>query len=156
KPQPFAEIILVDARTGWEVLTGEVGQVVMKSSTLALGYWNDSVNIFCTRLNGYYLTGDLVYRDEDGYFYYVDRASDAIDLGDGTWLYSALSEERVLMRCSDVRDCTVLAACGDDGRLVAEVLLLFTADADPARDRDGEVRAALGEVAAAVPLRIVA
>lgn len=156
KPQPFAEIILVNPRTGQEVPTGQVGMVAMKSPTLAIGYWNDSINTFRARLNGYYLTGDLMYRDEDGYFYHVDRASDAVDLGDGNWLYTALSEERILKHCPDVRDCTVLAARGDDGKLVTEVLLLLAADADPALDRDGEVRAALGEVSAAVPLRIVA
>ena len=155
KPQPFAEIIVVDPRTGVEVPTGQVGMVAMKSPTLALGYWNDSVNTFRTRLNGYYLTGDLMYRDEDGYFYHVDRASDAVDLGDGNWLYTALSEERILKRGPDVRDCTVVAARGDGGSAAVEVMLLIAADADPARDRDGEVRAVLGEVAA-LPLRIVA
>jgi acyl-coenzyme A synthetase/AMP-(fatty) acid ligase len=153
---PFAEIILVDPRTGQEVPTGEVGQVAMKSPTLAIGYWNDSVATFRTRLNGYYLTGDLMYRDEDGYFYHMDRASDAVALGDGNWLYTALSEERILKRCPDVRDCTVLAARGDDGRLVADVLLVLAPGADPTRDRDGEVRAAVGEAAAAVLRRIVA
>jgi acyl-coenzyme A synthetase/AMP-(fatty) acid ligase len=155
KPQPFAEIILVDPRTGQEVAAGEVGMVAMKSPTLAIGYWNDSVNTFRTRLNGYYLTGDLMYRDEDGYFYHVDRASDAVDLGDGNWLYTVLSEERILRRCPDVRDCTVLAARADDGSPVTEVLLVLAADADPALDRDDEVRAALGEVATAVPVRIM-
>ena len=57
--------------------------VGLKSPTLALGYWNDSVNTFRTRLNGYYLTGDLMYRDAEGYYYHVDRASDAVDLGGG-------------------------------------------------------------------------
>ncbi len=156
KPLPFAEIILVDPGTGREVPTGQVGMVAMKSPTLALGYWNDSVNTFRTRLNGYYLTGDLMYRDESGYFYHVDRAVDAVDLGDGNWLYTAQSEERILKRCPDVRDCTVLGARGEDGRLVIDVLLLLAPDADPARDRDGEVRAALGEVTAAVPRRVVA
>jgi 3-aminoavenalumate diazotase len=156
KPQPFAEIILVDPQTGQEVPAGEVGMVAMKSPTLAIGYWNDSVSTFRTRLNGYYLTGDLMYRDEDGYFYHVDRASDALDLGGGNWLYTALSEERILSGCPDVRDCTVLAARGGDGRLVTEVLLLLAPDADATRDRGGEVRAALGEVAAAMPVRIVA
>ncbi len=155
KPQPFAEIILMDPRTGQEVPTGEVGQAAMKSPTLALGYWNDSAATYRTRRNGYYLTGDLMYRDEDGYFYHVDRASDAVDLGGGNWLYTALSEERILKRCPDVRDCTVLAARGEDGRAVTEVLLLLAANAGAALDREGEVRAALGEVAAAVPLRIV-
>jgi acyl-coenzyme A synthetase/AMP-(fatty) acid ligase len=155
KPQPFAEIILVDQRTGQEVPAGQVGMVAMKSPTLALGYWNDSAATFRTRLNGYYLTGDLMLRDSGGYFYHVDRVSDAVDLGDGNWLYTALSEERILMRCPDVRDCTVLAGRGDDGTVVAEVLLVLAPDADPALDRDGEVRAALGEVAAALPRRIV-
>jgi acyl-coenzyme A synthetase/AMP-(fatty) acid ligase len=156
KPVPFAEIVVVDPQTGQEVPTGQVGMIAMKSPTLALGYWNDSVSTFRTRLNGYYLTGDLMYRDEDGYFYHVDRASDAVDLGDGNWLYTALSEERILKRCPDVRDCTVLAVRAPDGVLVIDVLLLLAPDADPALDRDGEVRAALGEVAQAVPRRIVA
>ncbi len=155
RAQPFAEIVLVDPRTGEEVPAGQVGMVAMKSPTLAIGYWNDSVNTFRTRLNGYYLTGDLMYRDEDGYFYHVDRATDAVDLGGGNWLYTALSEERILSRCPDVRDCTVLAARGDDGRLITDVLLVLAAGADPALDRDADVRAALGEAAAAVPLRIV-
>ncbi len=154
-PQPFAEIILVNPQTGQEVPTGEVGMVAMKSPTLALGYWNDSVNTFRTRLNGYYLTGDLMYRDEEGYFYHMDRASDAVDLGGGNWLYTALSEERILKRCADVRDCTVLAGRGEDGNLLAEVLLVLAPGADPALDRDAEVGAALGEAAAAVPRRIL-
>jgi acyl-coenzyme A synthetase/AMP-(fatty) acid ligase len=154
KAQPFAEIILVDTRTGQEVPAGEVGMAAMKSPTLALGYWNDSVSTFRTRLNGYYLTGDLMYRDEEGYFYHVDRVSDAVDLGDGNWIYTVLSEERILQRCPDVRDCTVLAARGGDGKLVIEVLLLLAGDADPMIDRDGEVRTALGAGATGLPLRI--
>jgi acyl-coenzyme A synthetase/AMP-(fatty) acid ligase len=154
KAQPFAEIILVDTETGRQVPDGEVGMVAMKSPTLALGYWNDSASTFRTRLNGYYLTGDLMYRDGDGYFYHMDRVSDAVDLGGG-WLYTALSEERILSSCADVRDCTVLAARGDDGKLIIEVLLLLTADADADRDRDGEIGTALGAAAGALPCTIV-
>jgi acyl-coenzyme A synthetase/AMP-(fatty) acid ligase len=156
KPQPFAEIILVDQQSGQEVAVGEVGMVAMKSPTLALGYWNDSVNTFRSRLNGYYLTGDLMYRDEEGYFYHVDRASDALDLGAGKWLYTALSEERILRHCPDVRDCTLLAVRGGDGVLTVDVLLALTAQAVPDRDREAEVRAALGEEAAQLRLRVVA
>jgi acyl-coenzyme A synthetase/AMP-(fatty) acid ligase len=155
KALPFAEIILVDLQTGKEVPTGQVGMVAMKSPTLAIGYWNDSAATFRTRLNGYYLTGDLMYRDSDGYFYHMDRVSDAVDLGGGDWLYTALSEESILRACPDVRDCTILAARSEDGSLRTEVLLVLAPDADPALDRNAEVRTALGEVAAALPLRIV-
>ena len=118
----------------------------MKSPTLAIGYWNDSVNTFRTRLNGYYLTGDLMYRDAEGNYYHVDRASDAIDLGDGKWLYTALSEERILNRCPDVRDCTVLAVRERRRHPSPRSCSCSPGTPIPALDRDDEVRAALGQV----------
>ena len=121
KPYDFAEIALFDPEDGTEVAVGKVGQVGMKSPTLAVGYWNDSVATFRTRHRGYYLTGDLMYRDDDGYYYHVDRLVDAVDLGDGNWLYTAMSEERVLARCPDVRDCTVIAG-RVDAAMVTDVL----------------------------------
>lgn len=153
-PYSFAEVALLDVATGEEVPVGEVGQCGLKAPTIALGYWNDSAATYRTRLGGYYLTGDLMYRDEDGYYYQVDRASDAVDLGDGTWLYTALSEERILTHCPDVRDCTVVAATEVDGSPVADVLLVLHDGADPARDRGDEVRAGLGDAAARVLRRI--
>ena len=153
-PYPFAEVALLDVTTGEEVPVGQVGQCGLRSPTLALGYWNDSAATFRTRHNGYYLTGDLMYQDEDGCYYHLDRVSDAVDLGEGNWLYTALSEERILARCPDVRDCTVLATRHDDGGVVTDVLLVLREGADPALDRDETVRGALGPAAAATLRRI--
>jgi acyl-coenzyme A synthetase/AMP-(fatty) acid ligase len=141
-----------------------VGHVGLKSPTLALGYWNDSVNTYRTRFAGYYLTGDLMYRDEEGYYYHVDRAVDAVDLGDGDWLYTALSEERILVACPDVRDCTVVAGrdnpanedpAKNGGGVVTDVLLALVAGADPGTDRTAAIRAALGERAGATLRRVM-
>lgn len=148
KPYPFCEIALLDLDTGAEVPVGQVGHVALRSPTLALGYWNDSLATYRTRFRGYYLTGDLMYRDEEGYYYHVDRAVDAVDLGGGHWLYTAMSEERILMRCPDVRDCTVVAGRSGD-TVVTDVLLMLGAGADPHRDRREAVRKALGEPAGA-------
>ncbi|QFZ21223.1 class I adenylate-forming enzyme family protein [Saccharothrix syringae] len=154
KPYPFAEVALLDVTTGEEVPVGRVGQCGLRSPTLAPGYWNDSTATYRTRLNGYYLTGDLMYRDEEGYYYHVDRVNDAVDLGGGNWLYTALSEERVLARCPDVRDCTVLAAAEGDGPPVTDVLLMLHEGADPDLDRGDAVRAALGEAVARTLRRV--
>jgi acyl-coenzyme A synthetase/AMP-(fatty) acid ligase len=155
KPHIFAEVALLDLDTGDEVPLGEVGHLALKSPTLSLGYWNDSVNTHRTRFRGYYLTGDLMYRDGDGYFYHVDRASDAVDLGGGERLYTALSEERILVRCPEVRDCTVVA--GRDGdRVVTDVLLMLDPGADPAVDRAPAVRDALPPAAAATLRDVIA
>jgi len=154
KPYDFAQITLFDLEDGAEVPVGKVGHVGMKSPTLAIGYWNDSVATFRTRHQGYYLTGDLMYRDDDGYYYHVDRLADAVDLGDGNWLYTAMSEERVLARCPDVRDCTVIAGRVDTA-VVTDVFLLLAPGADAGADHGAAVREALGGPAAATLRRIV-
>ncbi|MGW4804451.1 class I adenylate-forming enzyme family protein [Kitasatospora sp. NPDC004272] len=167
-PHGFAEVALLDPATGREVPVGEVGHFGLKAPTLAPGYWNDSAATYRNRLDGYYLTGDLLYRDAEGYYFHVDRAVDAVDLGGGEWLYTALSEERILVACPDVLDCTVVslrtgaAGGGDDGPVgsgasagsvdgpvVTDVLLALRPGADPAVDRAAAVRAALTPAAAA-------
>jgi acyl-coenzyme A synthetase/AMP-(fatty) acid ligase len=153
-PHVFADVALLDTKTGREVAVGEVGHFGLKSPTLAPGYWNDSLNTYRNRLNGYYLTGDLMYRDEDGFYYHVDRAVDAIELGDGNWLYTAMSEERILRANPDIRDCTVVSA-NAEGKVVTDVLLALHTDADPTIDRTEAVRAALTPAAAATLRQVV-
>ena len=147
RPHVFADVAVLDP-DGEPVPVGQVGHLGLKSPTLMLGYWNDSVNTYRAYQRGYYLTGDLVYTDEDGYYYHMDRAADAVDLGDGTQLYTSMSEERILAANPDVLDCTVVALPGDTG-VVTDVLLVLKPEADTGLDRTDAVRAALGPAAAA-------
>ena len=132
----------------------EVGELGTRSPTLAPGYWNDSVTTYRTRVRGYFLTGDLMYRDEEGYYYHVDRAVDSVDLGGGERLFTAMSEERVLAACPDVLDCTVVAVREGD-RVVTDVLLRLHAEADPAADRAKEVTTALHPATAATVRQVL-
>ncbi len=153
-PHVFAEVALLDVKTGKEVPVGEVGHFGLKAPTLAPGYWNDSVQTYRNRLGGYYLTGDLLYRDEEGYFYHVDRAVDAIDLGNGNFLYTAMTEERILRTIPEVHDCTVVSADAD-GQVVTDILLNLHAGADPSADYTEAVRACLTEAAAATLRQVI-
>ncbi|WP_238011095.1 class I adenylate-forming enzyme family protein [Dactylosporangium sp. AC04546] len=154
-PHVFAEVALLDTATGKEVPVGAVGHFGLKSPTLAPGYWNDHVNTYRNRLGGYYLTGDLMFRDADGYYYHVDRAVDSVDLGDGNWLYTAMSEEQILRAIPAVRDCTVVAVTTPEGTVVADVLLSLHAGADPSRDHTEAVRGALSPAVAATLRKVV-
>jgi acyl-CoA synthetase (AMP-forming)/AMP-acid ligase II len=154
-PHVFAEVALLDTETGREVPVGAVGHFGLKSPTLAPGYWNDHVNTYRNRLAGYYLTGDLMFRDEEGYYYHVDRAVDSVDLGGGEWLYTAMSEERILRAVPDVRDCTVVSARTPEGLVVTDVLLSLHAGADPDADRTEAVRGALTPAAGATLRKVV-
>ncbi|MFD5921298.1 class I adenylate-forming enzyme family protein [Kitasatospora sp. NPDC058201] len=153
RPHAFVDCELVGP-DGEPLGPGEVGELATTSPTLALGYWNDSATTFRTRLRGRFLTGDLMYRDEEGYYYHVDRAVDSVELGDGKRLFTAMSEERVLAACPDVLDCTVVAV-RDGGQVVTDVLLILAADADPTADRTKAVTAALDEAAAATVRQVV-
>lgn len=140
---------------GTELPPGQVGELGTKSATLSLGYWNDSATTYRTRYGGYFLTGDLVYTDDEGYFYHLDRKLDAVDLGNGTFIYTSASEERILARCRDVLDCTIVAV-RDGDTVRTDVLLQLEQGADPAVDRTEEVRAALEDHVAATLRNVIA
>jgi acyl-coenzyme A synthetase/AMP-(fatty) acid ligase len=158
RPYRFVEAVVLDL-DGTELPPGRVGHLGIRSPSLFRGYWNDSLTTYRSRLRGYYLTGDLVYRDVDGLFFHVDRAADAVDDGRGGRYYTALSEERVLAALPDVVDCTVVIVPGPTG-VVTEVLLELAPGAGPAdpgaeADRTARVRAALGPGLATTLRRVV-
>ena len=64
-----------------EVPCGELGEIVLKGENILKGYYkNDLANDNAFR-NGWFHTGDIGYRDADGFFYIVDRKSDMIIRG---------------------------------------------------------------------------
>lgn len=157
RPHSFVDCAVLGP-DGQELPVGEVGELGTKSPTLALGYWNDSATTYRTRVRGYFLTGDLMRRDEEGYYYHLDRMVDSVDLGGGRRLFTAMSEELVLAACPDVLDCTVVAV-RDGDRVVTDVLLQLTADAKRDEEHDAEraaqVTAALDEHVAATVRQVL-
>jgi acyl-CoA synthetase (AMP-forming)/AMP-acid ligase II len=91
-----------------------VGRLGVRSPSVTSGYWNDSVSTNKSRLRGYWLTGDLVYRDHLGCYYHVDRVPDAIRTPGGP-LYSLQTEELLLKHCSEIADCTVVGVADSRG-----------------------------------------
>jgi acyl-coenzyme A synthetase/AMP-(fatty) acid ligase len=149
RPYSFTEVAVLDD-DGVELPVGEVGRLGFRSPTLSPGYWNDAVTSYRARVNGWFLTGDLVYRDEEGNYYHVDRSPDAVaEAG----FYTALSEERVLAAMPEVIDCTVVITNEDTG-VHTEVMLELDPAADPELDRTAAVRAALGEQVGATLARV--
>ncbi|WP_422741853.1 class I adenylate-forming enzyme family protein [Micromonospora sp. WMMD754] len=154
RPYRFTTVAVLDA-DGNELPAGQVGWLGIDSPSLFRGYWNDSVTTYRFRLRGWYLTGDLVYADDDGRYYHLDRAVDSVEVGDGKRFFTALSEERILAACADVTDCTVVIVKADDGTVTTDVLLELAAGADPDADRTARIRAALGPDVAATLRRVV-
>ncbi|HJQ61365.1 MAG TPA: AMP-binding protein [Burkholderiales bacterium] len=75
--RPWAECRVVDDE-GRDVPTGEVGELIVKTPIIMQGYFRDAEQTRAAFREGWFLTGDLVRRDEDGYFYFVSRKKDII------------------------------------------------------------------------------
>jgi long-chain acyl-CoA synthetase len=64
-----------------EVPDGELGEIVLRGENILKGYYkNETANATAFR-NGWFHTGDIGYRDADGFYYIVDRKSDMIIRG---------------------------------------------------------------------------
>jgi long-chain acyl-CoA synthetase len=79
-PLPGVEMKIVDEK-GMELPTGEIGEIVLSSPTVTGGYHNLPGETEETIREGFLSTGDLGYRDEDGYFFVTDRKKDLIICG---------------------------------------------------------------------------
>lgn len=59
----------------------EKGEIVLKGANVSLGYYENPEATAAIRRDGWHLTGDIGYLDEDGYLYIVDRKKDMIITG---------------------------------------------------------------------------
>ncbi len=78
-----------------EAPTGEVGEIIVKGPGVFKGYWNMPEATDAAFSSGWFHTGDLAYKDEDGYLFIVDRKKDMIICG-GYNVYPREIEELIL------------------------------------------------------------
>lgn len=103
------DVDIVDDR-GISCAPGEIGEIVVSGvmgETLMKGYYNDPMATARTfDAQGRFLTGDKGYRDESGWFYFVDRKSNMIKRAGEN--ISASEVEGVLLDYPDVVEAAVI------------------------------------------------
>jgi long-chain acyl-CoA synthetase len=80
-PFPDVEAKIVGMDDGRDLAAGEIGEIVLRSPTMMLGYYNQPAATAEALKDGWLQTGDIGYMDEDGYFYITDRKKDLIIVG---------------------------------------------------------------------------
>jgi crotonobetaine/carnitine-CoA ligase len=110
----FTQMKVVDDQDR-ELGPDQVGELVLQSPLLMKGYWNDPQGTARAMRGGWFHTGDYVYRDKDGYYFFVDRKKDIIRRrGENI---SSAEVEGVLNTHPKVRESAVVpvaAALGED------------------------------------------
>jgi long-chain acyl-CoA synthetase len=89
------EVKLIDG--DWKTIEGadEVGEIAIRGHNIMMGYYNRPEATAEVMRDGWFRTGDLARRDEDGYYFIVDRAKDMIIRG-GFNVYPREIEEVLL------------------------------------------------------------
>jgi long-chain acyl-CoA synthetase len=104
---PGSEARLVD-EAGQPVSIDAVGELVVRNPGLALGYWKLPEATAKKFRGGWLSTGDLMRRDADGYYYFVGRKDDMINVA-GENVYPKEVED-ILLCHPNLRDACVVPA----------------------------------------------
>ena len=112
KPVPLYKVHLLDSE-GNEAEPGETGEICIDISQglpcgLAYAYEGNEEVTAETWRDGFYHTGDLAWKDEDGFFWYVGRADDVIK--SSGYRIGPFEIENVIMELPYVLECGVSAA----------------------------------------------
>jgi long-chain acyl-CoA synthetase len=92
---PGIEMDVVSLEDPTKVLaTGEVGEIRIRGPNVTRGYWNKPKETAASFVGDRFLTGDIGYVDEDGYFFLVDRKKDMIISG-GFNVYPQMIEQAI-------------------------------------------------------------
>lgn len=104
-PWPNTDAVVLRSGDTEILPPGEVGEIAIKGPQVMKGYWNRKEDTAMAFADGWFLTGDLGYMDENGYFYVVDRKKDMIIAG-GFNIYPREVEE-VLYEHEAIQECVV-------------------------------------------------
>lgn len=126
-PNPAYDIDLISS-DGRSVEDGEVGEVVIRTDRfkplgLFMGYYRDESLTRQVYNNNIYHTGDVAWRDEDGYFWFVGRMDDVIK--SSGYRIGPFEVESALMTHPAVVECAVTGVPDDiRGQLVKATIVL--------------------------------
>jgi acyl-CoA synthetase (AMP-forming)/AMP-acid ligase II len=116
------EIKIVD-ESGNDLPTGKAGEIIARGDNVAKGYWKMPKETSETFRNGWLYTGDIGYRDEDGYIFIADRKKDIIISGGEN--VSSSEVEEVLYQHPSVAEAAIIGVPDNEwGEAVKAVISL--------------------------------
>ena len=106
KPAIHCDVKAID-REGVEVADGTQGEILVSGPNVLTCYWRNEPATREALRGGWFHTGDIGYRDAEGFWFITDRSKDVIISG-GENIYPA-ELEAVLHECERVLECAVVA-----------------------------------------------
>jgi benzoate-CoA ligase family protein len=105
------------------VFPGQIGHLLIKGPTTSPYYWNRLERTRATMLGEWLRTGDMVWQDTDGYFYFAGRADDMLKVG-GQWV-SPAEVEAALFAHPSVLEAGVVGRRDADGLIKPQAFVVL-------------------------------
>lgn len=142
KPVPLYDVVLLDS-DGNEVGVGENGEICIRTDKevpcgLFLGYYKDEEKTKEAWHDGVYHTGDIAWRDEDGYYWYVSRVDDVIK--SSGYRIGPFEIENVIMELPYVLECGVSAAPDEVRGQVVKASIVLVDGTEPTDELKKEIQ----------------
>ncbi len=142
KPVPLYPVHLLD-QDGNDVDPGETGEICIDISKglpcgLAYAYEGNEEVTKETWRDGYYHTGDLAWKDEDGFYWYVGRADDVIK--SSGYRIGPFEIENVIMELPYVLECGVSAAPDEVRGQVVKASIVLVNGTEPTEELKKEIQ----------------
>ena len=142
KPVALYDVDLVDP-DGNPVPTGETGEIVIHTDKkipcgLFREYYRSEEKTKEAWHDGLYHTGDIAWRDEDGYYWYVGRIDDVIK--SSGYRIGPFEIESVLMELPYVLECGVSAAPDEIRGQVVKASIVLTKGTEPTEELKKEIQ----------------
>ena len=121
-PLPFLQARIVDPDTFEDVSPGALGEIWLKSPAIMEGYWQNPGETERAFEDGWFRTGDLGRRDDDGYYYLTDRIKHIIISGGEN--ISPKEIEGVINSIDEVKESAVVGITDEEwGETVAAAVV---------------------------------
>jgi len=142
KPVPIYNVDLVDP-DGNSVGIGDPGEIVIHTENgvpcgLFCEYYNTPEKTAEVWHDGVYHTGDLAWRDEDGFFWYVGRADDVIK--SSGYRIGPFEIESVIMELPYVLECGVSAAPDEIRGQIVKASIVLTKGTEPTEELKKDIQ----------------
>lgn len=122
KPAFYVDIRIVD-KNGNDVLDEKVGELLVRAPNVMKGYWKNQQETQKVLQNGWFATGDCLWRDEEGFLYVAGRKKDVIITG-GENVYP-VEVEQVLYRHPNIKEAAVVGMPNEKwGEVIKAVIVL--------------------------------
>ncbi len=142
KPVPLYKLQLLSA-DGTPAAPGQAGEICIDISHglpcgLSFAYEGSPEETAETWCDGYYHTGDLAWKDEDGFYWYVGRADDVIK--SSGYRIGPFEIENVIMELPYVLECGVCAAPDEVRGQVVKAVIVLVKGTQPTEELKKEIQ----------------